>query len=448
MATRKRFAFPVRATRVVLARVCLARVQKANYQATVSGQHPIMTSSSSGVTKPDIWLRVLIAGAALVTITFGIRQVFGLFVVPLSDALGSGVQLVALAIAIQNLVWGFSSPLFGALADRIGAWKVAIFGAVIYTAGLLATAYIITPSGLFLGQALIGLGLGSAGISIAIGAVGRVVPEGRRSLAFGLVTSFGSFGQFALLPVTQMLMSEHGWQMALLLLSFLTAGAMAVALGLRGAPAARTAEVAELTTAEALRVAAGSRDYLLLTAGFFVCGLQLVFITTHLPVFLGDRGLPPHIASWALALIGLFNIVGAFICGWLGGKVSKRKALATVYLLRGIIMCSFFMLPVTPTSALVFGAAMGLLWLGTIPLTSGLIVVFFGPKHLSMLYGIVFASHQIGSFVGSWLGGVLYDITGNYNFMWWLNVAAALFAFAVNWMIREQAVPSPQPAAA
>ena len=407
-----------------------------------------MTNSPPGTAKPDIWLRVLIASAALVTVTFGIRQVFGLFVLPLSDALGSGVQLVALAIAIQNLVWGFSSPLFGALADRIGAWKVAILGAAIYTAGLLASAYIVTPSGLFLGQALIGLGLGSAGISIAIGAVGRVVPPGRRSLAFGLVTSFGSFGQFALLPITQMLFSDHGWQMALLLLSFLTAAAMAVALGLRGAPAARTAEVAELTTAEALRVAAGSRDYLLLTAGFFVCGLQLVFITTHLPVFLGDRSVPPHIASWALALIGLFNIIGAFVCGWLGGHVSQRKALATVYLLRGIIMCSFFMLPVSPTSALVFGAAMGLLWLGTIPLTSGLIVVFFGPKHLSMLYGIVFASHQVGSFVGSWLGGVLYDITGNYDFMWWLNVAAALFAFAVNWMIREQPVTGAQPAAA
>jgi len=399
-----------------------------------------MASHSSGGTGPDIWLRVLIAGAALVTITFGIRQVFGLFVVPLSNTLGSGVQLVALAIAVQNLVWGFSSPLFGALADRIGAWKVAILGAAIYTAGLLASALLVTPSGLFLGQALIGLGLGSAGISIAIGAVGRVVPPARRSLAFGLVTSFGSFGQFALLPVTQMLMSEHGWQTALLLLSFLTAAGMAVAFGMRGAPAARTADIAELTTGEALRAAVASRDYLLLTAGFFVCGLQLVFITTHLPVFLGDRGVPPQIASWALALIGLFNIVGAFICGWLGGNISKRKTLATVYLLRGVIICGFLLLPVTPASALVFGAAMGLLWLGTIPLTSGLIVVFFGPKHLSMLYGIVFASHQVGSFFGSWLGGVIYDITGAYDVMWWLNIGAALFAFAVNWIIREQAV--------
>ncbi|MEL0302759.1 MAG: MFS transporter [Rhodobiaceae bacterium] len=412
---------------------------------TMSSQDaPSQDADSRNAGRPDIWLRVLIAGAALVTVTFGIRQVFGLFVVPMSDALGSGVQLVALAIAVQNLVWGFSSPLFGALADRIGAWKVAILGGAIYTAGLLASAFFVTTSGLFLGQMLIGLGLGSAGISIAIGAVGRVVPPGRRSLAFGLVTSFGSFGQFALLPVTQMLMSAHGWQTALLLLSFLTAAAMAMALGLRGAPTAKSADVAELTTAEALRVAAGSRDYLLLTAGFFVCGLQLVFITTHLPAFLGDRSVPPHIASWALALVGLFNIVGAFFCGWLGGHVSKRKALATVYLLRGLVICGFLLLPVTPVSALIFGAAMGLLWLGTIPLTSGLIVVFFGPKHLSMLYGLVFASHQIGSFLGSWLGGVLYDITGNHDLMWWLNVAAALFAFAVNVMIREQPVANPQ----
>jgi predicted MFS family arabinose efflux permease len=407
-----------------------------------------MTQSSPSASDKAVWLRVLVVGAALVTVTFGIRQVFGLFVLPISNALGSGVQLVALAIAIQNLVWGFSSPFFGALADRIGAWKVAMLGAGIYTAGLLASALIVSPSGVFLGQALIGLGLGSAGISIAIGAVGRVVPPGRRSLAFGLVTSFGSFGQFALLPVTQMLMSEHGWQSALLILSFLTAAMMAVALGMRTAPAARSADVADLTTAQALRVAAGSRDYLLLTAGFFVCGLQLVFITTHLPVFLGDRSLDPQVASWALALIGLFNIVGAFVCGWLGGRISKRKALATVYLLRGIVICGFVMMPVTPVSALMFGAAMGLLWLGTIPLTSGLIVVFFGPKHLSMLYGIVFASHQVGSFVGSWLGGVIYDATGSYSFMWWLNVAAALFAFAVNWLIREAPVETRQAAPA
>ena len=408
-----------------------------------------MTSPSSTLPASGPWLRVLIVGAALVTVTFGIRQVFGLFVVPMSMTLDTGVQMIALAIAVQNLIWGFSSPFFGALADRIGAWKVAMIGAAIYTCGLLSSALIVSPGGVFLGQALIGLGLGSAGISIAIGAVGRVVPPERRSIAFGLVTSFGSFGQFALLPVTQMLIGDHGWQMALLILSFLTAAMMAMALGMRTAPQARTADVAELSTSEALRVAVRSRDYILLTAGFFVCGLQLVFITTHLPVFLFDNGVDASIASWALALIGLFNIVGAFVCGWLGGKLSKRKTLATVYLLRGVIMCGFFLLPVTPVSALVFGAMMGLLWLGTIPLTSGLIVTFFGPKHLSMLYGIAFASHQVGSFVGSWLGGIVYDMTASYSIMWWLNVGAALFAFIVNWIIREAPVaPTAQPAAA
>ena len=409
----------------------------------------IMASPSSTQPANGPWLRVLVVGAALVTVTFGIRQVFGLFVVPMSVTLGSGVQVIALAIAVQNLVWGFSSPFFGALADRVGAWKVALVGAAIYTVGLLASALIVSPGGVFLGQTLIGLGLGSAGISIALGAVGRVVPPERRSIAFGLVTSFGSFGQFALLPVTQMLIGDHGWQMALLILSFLTAAMMAMALGMRTAPQARTATVAELTTGETLRVAVRSRDYILLTAGFFVCGLQLVFITTHLPVFLFDNGVDASIASWALALIGLFNIIGAFVCGWLGSKFSKRKTLAIVYFLRGAIMCSFFLLPVTPVSALVFGAAMGLLWLGTIPLTSGLIVTFFGPKHLSMLYGIAFASHQVGSFVGSWLGGILYDMTSSYSIMWWLNVAAALFAFTVNWIIREQPVATAaQPVAA
>ena len=407
----------------------------------------IMASPSSTQPANGPWLRVLVVGAALVTVTFGIRQVFGLFVVPMSVTLDSGVQVIALAIAVQNLVWGFSSPFFGALADRVGAWKVAMVGAAIYTVGLLSSALIVSPGGVFLGQTLIGLGLGSAGISIALGAVGRVVPPERRSIAFGLVTSFGSFGQFALLPVTQMLIGDHGWQMALLILSFLTAAMMAMALGMRTAPQARTATVAELTTGETLRVAVRSRDYILLTAGFFVCGLQLVFITTHLPVFLFDNGVDASIASWALALIGLFNIIGAFVCGWLGSKFSKRKTLAIVYFLRGAIMCSFFLLPVTPVSALVFGAAMGLLWLGTIPLTSGLIVTFFGPKHLSMLYGIAFASHQVGSFVGSWLGGILYDMTSSYSIM--LNVAAALFAFTVNWIIREQPVATAaQPVAA
>jgi MFS family permease len=393
------------------------------------------------------WVMVLIAGSCIVTVTLGIRQVFGLFMVPISNELGTGLQTFSLAIAAQNLLWGASSPFFGALADRIGAWKVAALGALIYSAGLLFTALMVTETGIFLGQMLIGIGMGSAGISIALGAVARAVPPEKHSLAFGMVTSFGSFGQFALLPITQLLIGGYGWQMALILLSVLTGAMMAVALGMRGDKPGSASDVAAVTTGEALQLAVRSRDYLLLTTGFFVCGLQLVFITTHLPVYLEDHAISGNIASWSLALVGLFNILGAFICGWLGGRSSKRKTLASVYLLRALVIAAFVIAPPSATSALIFGAAMGLLWLGTIPLTSGLIVVFFGPKHLSMLYGIVFLSHQLGSFVGAWLGGYLYDLTTSYELMWWLNAAAGLFAFGINWLIRE-APAMPQPASA
>jgi len=392
------------------------------------------------------WLVIMLAGATLVSATLGIRQVFGLFLQPISLELGTGFQLFSLAIAVQNLVWGLSSPLFGAAADRYGPWRVAAIGALLYGGGLFLMASYVTEAGIFMGQILIGLGLGSAGISIAIGAVARAAPPEKRSLAMGLVTSFGSFGQFALVPVTQILMVTGGWQFALLMLSVIMASMVAVAMGLRTpAGSARPIEGPDLTIGAALQQAVRSRDYILLTVGFFVCGLQLVFITTHLPTYLQDAGLSPNISSWALALIGLFNIIGAFICGWLGGVVSKKKSLATVYLLRGITIAAFILIPPTPVTALLFGACMGLLWLGTIPLTSGLIVVFFGPRYLSMLYGLVFLSHQIGSFVGAWLGGIWYDWFGNYEAMWWLNAAAGLFAFAVNWAIRE---PRPMAAAA
>ena len=390
------------------------------------------------------WLVIMLAGATLVSATLGIRQVFGLFLQPISLELGTGFQLFSLAIAVQNLVWGLSSPLFGAAADRYGPWRVAAIGALLYGGGLFLMSSYVTEAGIFIGQILIGLGLGSAGISIAIGAVARAAPPEKRSIAMGLVTSFGSFGQFALVPVTQILMVTGGWQFALLMLSVIMASMVAVAMGLRTpAGSARPIEGPDLTIGAALQQAVSSRDYILLTVGFFVCGLQLVFITTHLPTYLHDAGLSPDISSWALALIGLFNIIGAFVCGWLGGVVSKKKSLATVYLLRGITIAAFILIPPTPVSALLFGACMGLLWLGTIPLTSGLIVVFFGPRYLSMLYGLVFLSHQIGSFVGAWLGGIWYDWIGNYEAMWWLNVAAGLFAFVVNWAIRE-----PRPAAA
>ena len=393
-------------------------------------------------TKPISWIVILLAGSAMVTVTLGIRQVFGLFVIPVSNELGGGVQFFSLAIAFQNLMWGLSSPLFGAVADRYGAWRVAATGALLYAIGLLLMALYVTDAGVLIGQIFIGMGLGSAGISIAVGAVARAAPPEKRSLALGLVTSFGSFGQFALVPFTHELMSSYGWQTALVILSVIMASMVAVTLGLRGdgqsdKSKASVTDIAKLTAAGALLSAISSRDYILLTSGFFVCGLQLVFITTHLPTYITDAGISIDVAGWALALIGLFNILGAFLCGWLGGITSKKNVLASIYLLRSVAIIAFISTPVTTFSVLAFGAAMGLLWLGTIPLTSGLIVVFFGPKHLSMLYGVVFLSHQIGSFVGAWVGGIWYDAYGNYEAMWWLNIGFGIFAFIVNWLIRE-----------
>ncbi|WP_332923897.1 MFS transporter [Candidatus Puniceispirillum sp.] len=399
-------------------------------------------------SKLSPWIVIMLAGSAMVTVTLGIRQVFGLFVIPVSTELGGGLQFFSLTIAFQNLVWGISSPFFGAIADRYGAWRVAACGALLYAAGLLLMALYVTDAGVFIGQVFIGLGLGSAGISIAVGAVARAAPPEKRSLALGLVTSFGSFGQFALVPFTQELMSNYGWQTALIVLSVIMASMVAVSLGLRadnqsGEAKPSVTDIAHLTASSALRSAASSRDYILLTIGFFVCGLHLVFITTHLPTYLADAGISLDVAGWALALIGLFNIVGAFICGWLGGVTSKKNVLATIYLLRGIAIALFILTPITSFSVLAFGAAMGLLWLGTIPLTSGLIVVFFGPKYLSMLYGVVFFSHQIGSFVGAWLGGIWYDVFGNYEAMWWLNVGFGVFAFIINLLIREPRSSAP-----
>ncbi|MDB2390674.1 MFS transporter [Alphaproteobacteria bacterium] len=395
-------------------------------------------------SKPSPWIVILLAGSAMVTVTLGIRQVFGLFVLPISNELGGGLQFFSLTIACQNLIWGISSPFFGAVADRYGAWRVAACGALLYAVGLLVMALHATNAGVMIGQVFVGMGLGSAGISIAVGAVARAAPPEKRSLALGLVTSFGSFGQFALVPFTQELITSFGWQTALIILSFIMASMIAVTLGLRANTRpdkanASVADIANLTAIGALRNAVSSRDYILLTIGFFVCGLQLVFITTHLPTYLADAGVSLDLASWALALIGLFNIVGAFACGWLGGVTSKKNVLATIYLLRGVAIAAFILTPITSFSVLAFGAAMGLLWLGTIPLTSGLVVVFFGPKYLSMLYGVVFLSHQIGSFVGAWVGGIWYDLHGNYEAMWWLNVGFGIFAFIINWLIREPA---------
>ena len=386
------------------------------------------------------WLIILFSASALVTISLGIRQSMGLFLGPITLDLGSGRELFSFGIAIQNLLWGVSSPIFGMMADRIGGWRVASLGGLLYAIGLIIMSGLVTPTGMILGNFMIGLGLGSAGMAVALGAVSRAVPDHRRSLALGLVTSLGSFGQFAMVPVTQILILDFGWQAAMLALSVVGASMIAIGFGLKDSKST-TAQVAESSLGATLKHAFKSRDYILLTAGFFVCGLHLVFITTHLPIYLRDNNVDPSIASWALSLVGLFNIAGALFFGWIGGVTAKKVPLALIYLARTLIIAAFISLPVTGTSALIFGAAMGFFWLGTIPLTSGLIVTFFGPRYLATLYGFVFLSHQVGSFMGAWLGGRLYDIFGNYDIMWSLNLGAGLLAFILHMIIRERPIP-------
>ncbi len=386
------------------------------------------------------WYLIFMASAFLVVVTLGIRQSFGLFLLPATETMGTGREIFSLAMATQNLVWGLISPLAGAMADKFGVARVAAIGAIFYSAGLLLMGIIVSPSGLFFGQIMVGIGLGSAGISIALGAVARATKPENRSLALGLVTSIGSFGQFAILPITQSFIGGFGWQIALMLLSGVAASMLAACLVLHlqdNEQAPQVAEIAKLSAKEALGTALKSRDYILLTTGFFVCGIQIVFIGTHLPTYLRDAGLSSEVASWSLAVVGLFNIIGSFAAGWLGSFISKKKLLAWLYLARSLFMVLFIILPPTPLIAILFGCSMGLLWLGTIPLTSGLIVVFFGPAFLSMLYGVAFFSHQIGSFIGAWLGGRIYDMIGSYDVMWWIVIASGLFAFVINYMIIE-----------
>ena len=396
-----------------------------------------MTSSDS--RRP--WTLLLMAAAFLVMVTLGIRQSFGLFLLPVTEALGTGREVFSLALALQNLLWGIASPFAGALADKFGAGRVAAIGTLFYAGGLVVMASFVSPSGLMMGQLMIGIGLGSAGVSIALGAVARAVAPEKRSLALGMVTSIGSFGQFAVLPVTQIFIDGYGWQVSLLLLSGLSASMLSSCLLMardEKVREVRTADIANITMNGMLKTALSSTDYLLLTVGFFVCGIQVVFIATNLPTYLQDAGIGPEIASWALGLVGLFNIIGSLLAGWLGSFVSKAKLLAWLYLMRSVIIIGFLILPPSPMTALLFGAAMGLLWLGTIPLTSGLIVVFFGPAFLSMLYGVTFFSHQIGSFLGAWLGGWIYDNLGSYDLIWWIIIGSGVFAFIINLMIDER----------
>nr|WP_298248728.1 MFS transporter [uncultured Halomonas sp.] len=384
-------------------------------------------------------LMILVLGSLVVTLAMGLRHGFGLFLEPMSAELGWGRGVFAFALAIQNLLWGLSQPLAGALADRYGAARVVVAGGALYALGLLFMGLSDSALGMTLSAGvLIGLGLSGTTFSVVLGAVGRAVAPEKRSMAMGIVSAAGSFGQFAMLPGTLGLLEWVGWSAALLVMAAI--GALLLPLGamLRDRPAPATAD--DLPLREALDEAANHRGFWLLCLGFFVCGFQVVFIGVHLPGYLYDNDIAVQVGSTALALIGLFNIFGTYFTGWLGGRFSKPHLLSGIYLARAVVITLFVVMPLSPTTTYLFGIAMGLLWLSTVPLTNGIVASVFGVQHLSMLGGIVFLFHQLGSFMGVWLGGFLYDLQGDYAVVWKLAILLGVMAAALHWWISEAPV--------
>ena len=378
-------------------------------------------------------------GSIIVLLSFGIRSSFGLFLQPMSQDFGWGREVFAFAMALQNLVWGASQPFVGMIADRWGSGRTLAGGGLLYALGVWLMSETSSPLGLHLSAGiLLGLALSGTGFAVVLAAVGRSVAPERRSAALGLTTALGSLGQFLLPPIGQAFLAAYGWQTALALLAFGSLAMVAVAAGVQGRPQAAPGDTQTLR--QAISEARAHSGYLLLTAGFFVCGWHVAFIAVHLPAYLADGGLSTEIAAWCLALVGLFNVIGSYAAGVLGGRVSKKYCLSFLYLARAILILGFIMLPLTATSALLFSAIIGLLWLSTVPLTSGLVAQMFGPRYMATLFGFVFFSHQVGSFLGVWLGGYLYDAYGSYDLIWWLSIALGLIAALLHWPIDERTV--------
>ena len=393
---------------------------------------------------------IVFAGCAIALIGFGPRASSGLFQLPMIQTYGWGRDTFGLAIAIQNLLWGVGSPIAGAMADRYGVTRVLWFGAALYAAGLALMAYSDTPGLLHLSAGvLIGFGLSAASFNLILGAFGKLLPENWRPMAFGAGTAAGSFGQFFYPPIGNILIENFGWQQALLVFGASVLLIMPLAVILATRPGPNTSPMAgpspapDQSIAQALREAFRHPSFVLLTLGFFTCGFQLAFVTVHLPAYLKDAGLASWVGGWTLATIGLANAVGSLGAGWLSGRMPKRQLLAWIYFGRGVVIAAFIMVPATPTTCILFGLFMGLLWLSTVPPTSGLVMLMFGTRYMAMLYGFVFLSHQVGGFLGVWLAGVLYEARGSYDVVWWGSVALSFASALINLPIREQPVSRP-----
>jgi MFS family permease len=395
---------------------------------------------------------VVLAGCLIALITFGPRASAGLFQIPMTVEYGWGRDVFGFAIAVQNLLWGLGQPFAGAVADRFGALRVLCIGALLYGAGLVVMAYATTPAMLQLGAGvLIGFGLSGCSFNLVLGAFSKLLPEQWRPMAFGAGTAAGSFGQFLFPPIGNVLIDSLGWQQALVIFAATLLLILPLSLALAGRPGANApttaghARVVDQSIGQALTEAFRHRSYTLLVLGFFTCGFQLAFITTHLPAYLKDMGLSASVGGWTLAVIGLANALGSLAAGWLSSRMPKRWLLAWIYLCRSAAITAFILLPASPATAIAFGIAIGLLWLSTVPPTSSLIMLMFGTRYMAMLFGFAFFSHQVGGFLGVWLGGVLYESYGSYDVVWWLSVALGIASAAINLPIEERPVERPVP---
>lgn len=422
-----------------------------------SSEPQAITASRFRSTGPaPLWV-ILVTGSIITALSLGVRSTFGLFLDPVIDTIGSGRGVFALAVAIQNLVWGLSQPVAGAIADRFGSARVLATGGVVYAIGLVLMSGATSGPALYLSAGfIVGAGTGAASFAVVLAAIGRMAPPERRSIALGVATAMGSVGQFLLVPLTQRLIDSSGWETTALVMAGVILAVVIFAPGLRGratdlvtppegddttGAGGETAAVVPLRTE--LRRAAHSNSYLMLNLAFFVCGFHVTFIATHLTSYAEDVGQTRSVAANALALVGLFNIAGSLAAGVLGGKYSKSKLLSGIYFARAVVIAAFVIVPPTATSTIIFGAAIGVLWLSTVPLTSGIVAAQFGTAHTGTLFGIVFLSHQVGAFAGAWMGGSLADRAGSYEPVWWIAVGLGVFAGLLHLMIDE----SPQPEA-
>ncbi len=392
-------------------------------------------------------------GCLISLLAFGPRSTLGFFLTPMSSANHWGRDVFAFALAIQNLLWGAGQPLAGILADRFGAPRVLCVGAILYALGLTLMTYSTSAPMLDLSAGvLMGFGLSGSSFMVILAAFGKLLPPHWRSTAFGAGTAAGSFGQFLYSPVAVLLMDQFGWQQTILIFAFSMMAVLPLSLALATPKAAAGGPTAALMASQSLRQALsealGQRSYVLLVLGFFTCGFQLQFITVHLPAYLVDRGLSATVGGWTIASIGLFNIIGSLSSGWLGDRMPKHYLLSFIYFFRAAAILAFIWFPVTPFTCIAFGASMGLMWLSTVPPTNGIIAVMFGTQWLATLSGLAFFSHQVGGFLGVWLGGIVFDRTGSYDAVWWLAIALGIISAVINLPIVERPVArlAPMPA--